>query len=231
MAGLDFDGDYGRQYAATIRQSVPGYDTLLQLGACALAAACPQAATALVVGPGPGEELEGLLQALPQAHLTVVEPSAQMLASCRQRVEALGASERTCWFAEPLEQGSALAGQRFDAVICHHVLHLLPPEEQDELLRQLAAAVAPGGHLLLSSYSEAAEPEALERVLAVARCRWLQQGVPADRVELILASRNSRVFSLDADRLAAELAAAGLEPPLQLFQALFSRMWISRRPA
>jgi hypothetical protein len=81
MAGLDSDGDYGRQYAATIRQSVPGYDTLLQLGSCALA---------------------------------------------------------------------------------------------------------------------------------------------ADRVELVLASRNSRVFSLDADRLA---------PPLQLFQALFSRLWISRRPA
>ena len=65
----------------------------------------------------------------------------------------------------------------------------------------------------------------------MARCRWLQQGVPADRVELILASRNSRVFSLGGDHLAAALAAAGLEPPLQLFQALFSRLWISRRPA
>jgi tRNA (cmo5U34)-methyltransferase len=74
MAGLDFDGDYGRQYAATIRQSVPGYDTLLELGAAALAAACPNASSALVVGPGPGEELEGLLQAMPLAQLTVVEP-------------------------------------------------------------------------------------------------------------------------------------------------------------
>jgi tRNA (cmo5U34)-methyltransferase len=231
MAGLDFDGDYGRQYAATIRQSVPGYDTLLQLGCCALAAACPQATSALVVGPGPGEELEGLLQALPQAHFAVVEPSAQMLASCRQRLEALGASARASCFAAPLEQCAALAGQRFDAVICHHVLHLLPPAEQEGLLGLLAGAVAPGGQLLLSSYSEDAHPEALERVLAVARCRWLQQGVPVDRVELILASRNSRVFSLDADRLAAGLAAAGLEPPLQLYQALFSRLWISRRPA
>jgi tRNA (cmo5U34)-methyltransferase len=231
MAGLDFEGDYGRQYAATIRQSVPGYDTLLQLGASALAAACPQAATALVVGPGPGEELEGLLLALPQAQFSVVEPSAQMLAGCRQRVEALGEGERTRWFAEPLEQCAALVGQRFDAVICHHVLHLLPPAQQEVLLGLLTAAVAPGGQLLLSSYSEDAEPEALERVLAVARCRWLQQGVPADRVELILASRNSRVFSLDAERLAAGLRAAGLEPPLQLFQALFSRLWISRRPA
>ena len=28
MAGLDFDGDYGRHYAAAIRHSLPGYDTL-----------------------------------------------------------------------------------------------------------------------------------------------------------------------------------------------------------
>lgn len=231
MAGLDFDGDYGRQYAATIRQSVPGYDTLLELGAAALATTSANANTALEVGPGPGEELEGLLRAMPLAHLTVVEPSEQMLAGCRQTVENLGAGQRTSWFAQPLEECGALVGQRFDAVICHHVLHLLAPGEQEELLRLLAAAVAPGGHLLLSSYSEDAEPEALQRVLAVAGCRWLQQGVPADRVALILASRNSRVFSLDADRLAAGLAAAGLEPPLQLFQALFSRLWISRRPA
>lgn len=230
MAGLDFDGDYGRQYAATIRQSVPGYDTLLELGAAALAATCASASRALVVGPGPGEELDGLLQAMPQANFAVVEPSAQMLASCRQRLEALGARARASCFAAPLEQCAALAGQRFDAVICHHVLHLLPPAEQEGLLGLLAAAVAPGGQLLLSSYSEDAHPEALERVLAVARCRWLQQGVPADRVELILASRNSRVFSLNGDHLASALAAAGLEPPLQLFQALFSRLWISRRP-
>jgi hypothetical protein len=230
MAGLDFDGDYGRQYAATIRQSVPGYDTLLQLGASTLAAACPQSTTALVVGPGPGEELEGLLQALPMAHISVVEPSQQMLAGCRQRVEALGASHRLTWFCQPLELCSDVAGQHFAAVICHHVLHLLPPSQQQELLDLLCAAVAPGGQLLLSSYSEAGSPEVLERMLAVACSRWLQQGVPADRVELILASRNSRVFSLDGDRLAAALAGNGLEPPLQLFQGLFSRLWWSRRP-
>ena len=230
MAGLDFDGDYGRQYAATIRQSVPGYDTLLELGAAALAAACPDASSALVVGPGPGEELEGLLQAMPLAELTVVEPSEQMLAGCRQRVEAQAASHRCTWVPQPLEHCPALAGQQFAAVICHHVLHLLPPAEQDQLLGQLCAAVAPGGQLLLSSYSEDASPEVLQRVLAVARSRWLQQGVPADRVELILASRNSRVFSLDGDRLGAALATNGLEPPLQLFQGLFSRLWWSRRP-
>ncbi len=230
MAGLDFDGDYGRQYAATIRQSVPGYDTLLELGAAALAASCANARRALVVGQGPGEELAGLLQAMPQAQLTLVEPSEQMLASCYQRLEALGASERANCFAVPLEQCAALTGQRFDAVICHHVLHLLSPAEQGKLLGLLAAGVAPGGQLLLSSYSEDAQPEALGRVLAIASTRWLQQGVPADRVELILASRNSRVFSLDGNRLASALAAAGLDPPLQLFQALFSRLWISRRP-
>jgi hypothetical protein len=45
-----------------------------------------------------------------------------------------------------------------------------------------------------------------------------------------MAGRNSLVFPLDETLLAEELAAAGLQPPQRLLQALGSLLWISRRP-
>jgi hypothetical protein len=74
---LDFEGDYGRTYARTISHAVPGYDTLHELALTCAVSQFPQAAQVLVMGPGPGEELIPLLCRLPQARLTVVEPSGR----------------------------------------------------------------------------------------------------------------------------------------------------------
>ena len=53
----------------------------------------------------------------------------------------------------------------------------------------------------------------------------------AATIEAVMASRNSKVFSVDADRLEQQLIEAGLEPPIQLLQALFNHLWLSQRPA
>ena len=72
MSGLDFDGDYGRQYRQRIRLSIPAYDAVLELGAAALAAKTPTARQVLVVGPGAAEELPGLRQAMPMARFALL---------------------------------------------------------------------------------------------------------------------------------------------------------------
>lgn len=230
MAGLDFDGDYGRTYNATIRRSIPGYDALLEIGAAALAEAVPAAQTALVVGPGHGTEVPDLLTALPAAHLTLLEPSPQMAAVCAARIRDVGADARCTLLPQALEPGADVAAQRFDAVVCHHVLHLLPPAAQTPLLQTLAGCVAPGGALLLSSYSEDADPGTMETTMAIARTRLQRLGLSGEVLEQFMAGRNLVVFSLDAITLNRALAEAGLEPPLQLLQALANRLWLSRRP-
>ena len=152
MSGLDFDGDYGRHYRQRIRLSIPAYDAVLEIGAAALAAKTPAAREVLVVGPGAGEELPGLLQAMPLARFTLLEPSEQMADFCRQRIAALHAGSR-CLLQQQSLADSELEPAGFDAVVCHHVLHLLPPEQQQQELDRLLGQLAPGGCLLLSSYS------------------------------------------------------------------------------
>lgn len=228
--GLDFDGDYGRTYRRSIRGSVPAYEALIEIAAAALQQAVPQARSVLVVGPGLGEELVAALAALPEARFTLLEPSRQMREVCAAQIAEVGASQRCTLLESALEPGSTLAGAPFDAVVSHNVLHLLPPEGQRELLLTLAGLVAPGGALLLSSYSEVPAGAAFDTLLAIACTRLRQLGLSEELIAQVMASRNSRVFSLDPPRLEAALAEAGLEPPLLLLQALFSRLWLSRRP-
>lgn len=230
MPALDFDGDYGRTYARTIRLSIPAYDSLLEIGAFSLAALAPQAATALIVGPGLGEELPGLFAALPAARFTLLEPSEQMRRGCAAVIEREGAAERCTLLGQTLQEAGQLQDERFAVVLCHHVLHLMRPEQQREALRQLAARLAPGGLLLLSSYSEPGDADAMERVMAITTSRLRGLGVDEATLAKFMAGRNTVVFSLNEQLLAEELAASGLEPPQQLLQALASRLWLSRRP-
>jgi len=61
--------------------------------------------------------------------------------------------------------------------------------------------------------------------------RFALLGMDQSTIDAVAASRNSKVFSMDADRLEQQLTLAGLEPPIQLVQALFNRLWLIRRAA
>ena len=70
---------------------------LLEIGAAALGAHAARANAALVVGPGSGMELPGLLAALTNAAFTLVEPSAQMRGMCETLIADLSATGRIHW--------------------------------------------------------------------------------------------------------------------------------------
>ena len=222
---LDFEGDYGRTYDTHIEGLIPAYSALFEIAAATAAALQARAQRVLVVGPGSGTELPGLLGAMPEASFTLVEPSEQMRGQCQGLIERIGAGARVQWAElNQLEAGG------FEAVISHNVLHVLAPANQDQLLGQMAERVAPGGCLLLSSYCET-EPPGVELAMHIGLTRFALLGMDQGTIDAVAASRNSKVFSMDADRLEQQLTLAGLEPPIQLLQALFNRLWLSRRPA
>jgi hypothetical protein len=141
-----------------------------------------------------------------------------------------GAAERCELLHQGFEPGVMPAGAPFDAVLCHNVLHLMPADQQEALLHTLAACVAPGGALVLSAHSESADAASLEALMPVAITRLRQRGLDQALIDRLMASRNSVVFSVDQHRVESCLTGAGLTPPLLLQQALFSRLWLSRRP-
>ncbi|MDP5216553.1 class I SAM-dependent methyltransferase [Ruegeria sp. 2205SS24-7] len=98
----------------------------------------------LDAGCGSGAFAEQVIARCPsQAHLTLLDPSEEMLAQARKRD----------WREAPetvsgrLQDISALP-RRFDTVLCAHVLEHTADLEAS--LRQLAQALTPGGSLLLA---------------------------------------------------------------------------------
>jgi tRNA (cmo5U34)-methyltransferase len=232
VSSLDFDGDYGRNYRQSIQHSIPGYDVLHEIATAAVNVTSAKAGSVLVVGPGPGDELVTLLSSCADAEVTVIEPSAQMLAQCQRSINDHAGAERCRWIQSTLADAykSCLQPSRFDLVVCHSVLHLVPAAEQVVMLQQLSEVTAVGGVLLLSSYSEADDAMTDARILAVGRQRLIDRGLSPSLVEQLLASRNRVVFSLDASRLSDLLSQQGWSQPVQLYQGLFARLWLCRAP-
>lgn len=231
VSQLDFEAEYGRKYRTTIQHSVPGHATLLEIAAAAIGDKAPAARQILVVGPGPGDELPQLLEACPEAEFVVLEPSAQMLQTSLETLRGQSGFERCQWVAKTLEEavGSGVLQRDFDGVICHNVLHLMAADQQDLMIKRLVEQSRPGGVLLISSYSEAAEPEVCDTIFSIAARRLLDRGLPAEMVDKFLTARNTAVFSLDAARLETMLVGLSCQAPTQLYQGLFARLWITRR--
>ena len=231
VSQLDFEAEYGRKYRTTIQHSIPGHATLLEIAAAAIGDKAPAARRILVVGPGPGDELPQLLEACPEAEFVVLEPSAQMLQTSLETLRGQSGFERCQWVAKTLEEavGSGVLQRDFDGVICHNVLHLMAADQQDLMIKRLVEQSRPGGVLLISSYSEAAEPEVCDTIFSIAARRLLDRGLPAEMVDKFLTARNTAVFSLDAARLETMLVGLSCQAPTQLYQGLFARLWITRR--
>jgi len=230
-ANLNFDGDYGRNYKAIIRGSVPGYDTMLEITAAALADTCTNAESIVVVGPGRGEELPLLLAALPTAQFTLIEPSAQMQAACRKEIEQANAVARCKILDVAISPDSDLEHEQADAVVCLNVLHLMPKDEQIKLLHSIADQIKPGGTLLIAAHSEPNSEHGFETLLGITKQRLRDRGATNDVIERMMQARNTSVYSLDQSTLEQGLSDSCMISPILLQQSLFSRLWISQKSA
>ena len=230
-AQLNFDGDYGVNYKAIIRDSVPGYDTMLEITAAALADTCTEAESIVVVGPGRGEELPLLLTALPTAQFILIEPSAQMQAACQKELEQANAVARCKILDVALSPDSDFEHGQADAVVCLNVLHLMPKDEQIKLLHSIADQIKPGGRFLIASHSEPDSEHGFDTLLGIAKQRLRDRGASNDLIEKMMQSRNTSVYSLDQSTLEHGLSESGMTSPILLQQSLFSRLWISQKTA
>ena len=102
----------------------------------------------LEIGPGPAVLTTMVAQAIPQAHITAVEISPDMITVAREHVEREGLTDRIDLVegdandTELLEQ----LGQ-FDLVYSTYTLHHW--DDPETMMKNLLRAVAPGGILLI----------------------------------------------------------------------------------
>ncbi len=104
----------------------------------------------LEIGPGAGAWSLAFAKALPEFRVTVLDP-VRVCPLARQAAVAAGLAARYTFRAGDLRRED-LSVESFDLVICSYALSLLGPAEARDLTRRCAAALKPGGSLLIAEF-------------------------------------------------------------------------------
>jgi SAM-dependent methyltransferase len=119
--------------------------------------------TVLEVGCGTGNLLVQLAKAFPKARCIGVDIDEDSLASARQRLEKAGIADRA--EARQGTVGQAVSPASVDAVVMVEVLHEIAPRFRPSVIKESAAALKPGGWLVIvdetypSTLEEMRKPE------------------------------------------------------------------------
>lgn len=189
----------------------------------------PEDARLLCVGVGTGAEVAHLARRFPRWRFLALDPSAQMIATCRARAGRDGFADRCDFHVGLLETLPDDAA--FDGATCFLVSQfLLDPAARTAFFAGIAKRLHAGGIL---AWADLAWDTAAPDYPAMLRL-WLQamSGVGLDdaAIERMRSAYSRDVAVLPPDRVAALVAAAGFEAPLRFHQAGMIHGWCARRP-
>ena len=128
-------------YLEWVRAGMPNYDRLQQELVGATRRLSPR--RILDLGSGTGETARHVLDAHPQARLTGVDASDEMLVAARAALAGRPADFHVARLEAPLPAGP------FDLVTSALAIHHLPAKEKQGLYARIAAVLAPGGRFVL----------------------------------------------------------------------------------
>jgi 2-polyprenyl-3-methyl-5-hydroxy-6-metoxy-1,4-benzoquinol methylase len=139
----------------TVKKILPGLD--------GLASRLEAGGTVLEVGCGTGNLLVQLAKSFPRARVTGVDIDVDSLALARSRIEKAGIADRAQ--ARQGSVGTVVSASSVDAVVMVEVLHEIAPDLRPSVINGCAAALKPGGWMLIvdetypSTLEELRKPE------------------------------------------------------------------------
>lgn len=211
-------------YDATARVVNVGYELIFELATSLLRAHCPGDAHLLLVGAGGSTEVQVFGAADPRWRLTVVDPSANMLALARARVEACGLVDRVQLVQGTLDDLPADA--RFDAATAIFVLMHLPDDGSKlHLLHSIAQRLKPDAPLILVD----GVLDHLGRFAPAWQHYAVARGTPSERMAAFLEQLAAGSTATTEVRELALMDEAGLRDATRFFTAFVISGWVARR--
>jgi tRNA (cmo5U34)-methyltransferase len=210
-------------YDSLIASLIPGYTSLARLSVSLLAAspmAQAKGASVLVAGCGSGAELIAARQLRPDWHLTALDPSLDMLAMARDKLQAQPGDPEEMgpiqWVQGTVE---ALSGEPvFDGAMAVLVLQGLPDDgSKRRFLSSLSRSLRPGAQVVLVDQMQP-ERSSIDQQLISARQVFerSEARVPLSEAAQILGA----VHPLSLSRLSGLLEVTGFSDPFPVFRAL-----------
>lgn len=192
-----------REYDATIRRFIPGYDEMLDRAVAAVAAAAP--ALTLDLGAGTGALTERLLARTEAGAVELWDVDAAMLDVARTRLARYG--DRARFVARSFGEAFPPAGAIMASLALHHVREL---PAKAALYRRAAEALAPGGVLAIADITIPADKTGADATYRVWADHQVANGFAEEQAWRHFEewSGEDRYFSLDEEL--SSLRDAGL---------------------
>lgn len=146
---------------------------LLQRCRTAFLGELPSPRHTLIVGEGNGRFLVNFLRIHPDARVTCVEASAEMLRLARARLRASGLDSRGVEFLHADILSWPPPPRRFDLLVTHFFLDCFRADQLAAVIARLAAAAAPEARWLVADFREPTSGFAKWRARAIIQSLYL----------------------------------------------------------
>jgi tRNA (cmo5U34)-methyltransferase len=217
-----FDKDASRAYDEKNRRLAPIADGMHFLVRLVLQG-LPARARILCIGVGTGAEILPLAQAFPEWTFLGLDPSAEMLEVCAERLKAAGVLER-CQLVHGYVQ-DAPAGEHFDAASSILVGHFVKREERLGFYGEMTSRLRRGGYLVDTEISyDLSSPEFPSMLKNWQQVQRLM-GATAESLASLPAVLRDVLTVLSPAEIESHLRQSGIAMPVRFFQAFMIAGW------
>ncbi len=221
-----FDAGVAAVFEDMIRRSVPGYETLVELIGV-IGAEYAQAGTRVYdLGCALGAASMAIARHLrtPGVRLFAVDRSADMADRCRGRLHGMGGFERTEVVCADI---AGLRVENASVVVLNLTLQFVEPALREPLLARIRSGLRPGGVLVLSEKTAAADGAGAQRWTALHEAYKRAQGYSALEIARKRAALEA-VLIPEAEAVhESRLQRAGFGEVRQWFRCLHFVSWLA----
>ncbi|WP_084420720.1 class I SAM-dependent methyltransferase [Henriciella litoralis] len=222
-----FDEDHAAIYDTQFGNMAPIRDCL-NLTAMLALEPVPEDAHILCAGAGTGAEVLTLAATYPGWRFCLADPAPAMLAVARTKLEAAGILGRCTFhegYLETLEEGEA-----YDGATSLLVSHFLTDaSEREAYFREIAARLKPGALFVNADLAADRADPGFDQLMDI----WIR-GMNASQMSADQKSQYRENFghafaAHSPQDVAAMMTAVGFSDPVQIFQGMLIRSWVTVR--
>ncbi|MEM6755115.1 MAG: class I SAM-dependent methyltransferase [Cyanobacteria bacterium P01_C01_bin.38] len=226
---VDFDKNApiaGSEYDNMARLALPGYDAMHQMTLACLEAKLPNEANLLVVGAGTGMELVRFGKGNSKWQFLGVDPSENMLAIAKDKIQQHGLSEQVKLFqgyTNDLPDTSI-----YDAATSILVMHFIPDDGRKlAFLESISQRMKSSSTFILVDIFGEKGTDDFKDMISLMKKFWEEAGISEAKTAEILETMEKGVYPISEARVLELLQQAGFGKVIRFYTGLWVGGWMA----